>query len=823
MNARMSRYPVNLFSSYGVRCNTRDDISNWKRCANEMMPEAACQLGLAFLDGNGATVDIDAAKHWLGIAAERHHPFACFKMAELTYHELTSGGQQSTQECLKALDEIYGQARAGLGEACVSLHFILESHGNQLQSHGWETRAATELKDRFLATLRTAYLYRQGASPEVLLDGLSWLAKAGSGHAYYCAGRFLEDIGRKDEALISYSEGAQKQGHGGCLSLALKLAKGEKHEKLIEWAGKHLPTPDYHFFRCIGAMLSLARNEDGADGLLVHHAEAALADYIADERFDAAHSLALFLIDLGLLNVSKEARQMGERVLAELRRLAPWVDLPELCMHNLGKSLHRHNEGIDARCVQQGQPPITKSTQAFVTQIGYPLENAGLSLEELADLEQTEIHEYAVLIRGVMRGAPDASDHLARWTWNQQFCTSRVRSPGIARTNPVTCLAYDLAKVFEFLSGETSPMRQHLEEDIPEGLRAERDTHAEQEAGRLRGVSSREALYRMLGRGCRPSLRLVTDISAGQSLAPGAYVPWSTENRAIQPDDFIARLWMSPLLSRCPIHSKWSLTNTPGDEPTPDAAEVARLTKSGDYQTAYRRHVGGMRFSARNLGNHFKFDISRAGDEHELLSIMVREMMTRGDYSSAEPLVDYLLYSRMLLGRFGLTHHLSAWIKYHLGRVSDALVLLEDCTTALEIESLVDERLDVDLREYKLMHVEMLLRAQRLDEAGYALQSLVALCEKAGILDERLTTVRIQLEDAVKSSDIQFTDSIKSKPSRAFYDQDLDVAANVVVGPHLAAEEYLGLTRGAGTPRQYTRFSLSNMDRYRCLFPSQRP
>ena len=821
MDARMSKYPVNLFSTYGVRCNTRDDISHWRRCANEMMPEAACQLGLAYLDGNGAAVDIAEAKRWLGVGASRHHPFSCFKLAELAYHELTSKGRPPTTDCLKALDEIYGQAKAGVGEACVSLHFILTAHAGRLLALGWDTTAAAELKDCFLETLRAAYRHRQGASPEALLEGLRRLAEAGSGHAFYCAGRFLEDLSRKDEALQQFTAGAQKQAHGACLAKALDLAKGEAHEQLIGWAGKHLPTPDYHFRQCFGAMLSLARQEDSAVQQLAYHAEAAMADYIADERFDAAHALAIFLIDLELLNLSPEARQMAELVLAELRRLAPWVDLPELSMHLLGKTLRRQNEAIDARCLQQGHPPITQGREAFGARIGLPLNNTGLSLDELAEIEGTNVKEHALLMRGVIRGVPDASDYLGRWTWNQQFCTSRVRSPGIARQNPVTCLAYDFTKIFETLSGETSPMRGHLEEDIPDEIRSKQDSQATEEADRLRSAQSRETLYRLFGRACRPSLRLVTDILTGQSTSKESYRPWHAEAGGNQPEDLIAKLWTQPLLARCPIHSQWRLTDDPGGEPSADAANIARLTKAGDYQAAYLRLVGGMRFSASNFGTNFKFDIGRPGDDHELLSIMAREMMTRGDYASAEPIVDYLLYARLLLRPCGLPHHLSAWIKYHLGRVSDALVMLEDCTFALESDSLADDLLNVDLLEYKLFYTEMLIRAQRLDKADTVLKSLSALCDKAGVRDQRLATLRKQLEDIRSTTSLQYADPNQPSLARTHFDPDIALNANVLVGPHLASNDFMSLTRGSGAPPEFTRLPLSNMDRYRCLFPAR--
>lgn len=73
-------------------------------------------------------------------------------------------------------------------------------------------------------------------------------------------------------------------------------------------------------------------------------------------------------------------------------------------MHLLGKTLRRQNEAIDALCLQQGHPPITQGREAFGSRIGLPLENAGLSIQELTQAECININEYALLMRGVIRG-----------------------------------------------------------------------------------------------------------------------------------------------------------------------------------------------------------------------------------------------------------------------------------------------------------------------------------------------------------------------------------------------------------------------------------
>lgn len=56
-----------------------------------------------------------------------------------------------------------------------------------------------------------------------------------------------------------------------------------------------------------------------------------------------------------------------------------------------------------------------------------------------------------------------------------------------------------------------------------------------------------------------------------------------------------------------------------------------------------------MKVSISNVGQGFKFEVKRMleMDEHELLSIMAREMIARGDYASAEPIIDYLIYARL--------------------------------------------------------------------------------------------------------------------------------------------------------------------------------
>ena len=49
-------------------------------------------------------------------------------------------------------------------------------------------------------------------------------------------------------------------------------------------------------------------------------------------------------------------------------------------------------------------------------------------------------------------------------------------------------------------------------------------------------------------------------------------------------------------------------------------------------------------------------------------------MYFRGDYAEAEKLIDYLIFTEDLPQ--GKLHHISGWIKYKLGKLSDAITML---------------------------------------------------------------------------------------------------------------------------------------------------
>lgn len=822
MNARMSQYPVDLFSTYGVRCNTLDDLTDWRRCAREGMPEAACQLGLAYLDGNGAVVDVAEARRWLNVGAAKQHLFCRYKLAELDVAEMTKNGGQLTAVSVQALDVILACAKAGVGEAYVTLAYVLKANAERLRVLGWDTAQAKVLTDCFLRTLRAAYAYRKGGEPTELLEGLLQLSDAGSGHACYCAGRFLEDLGRKEEALRRYVVGARQHRHMRCLTKALDLDQGPETKALLIWSATNLPSGETFQHLCFATMEHLTVDPQKASQALTRHAGSALTAFLKEERFEEAYCFAVFLSDLGFLNQSPEARETGERLFQELRRLAPGIDLPELSMHILSKCLHRLRKAIDDKCIATGVPPLTRSTAAFGSRMGVPpLKNMEITPEELTELEFITIREHGLLLCGVARGKADACEISAKWSWNQHFWTQRICVPGIGIPHPVDCTAYDYALAYEFLSGKPSALRPCLEEDLPAKYRDGRGEVVKPEADRLRAANAREQIYRTFGRACRPSLSLIRDILHGRGHSPGDYLPWQAKTSATGTADPVAALWSKPLLSRCPIDSNWRLYAGANDESrdSKDAPEMIRLVKAGDYRGAELFYCQGMSMILSNLFGRFHFQVHRLLDDHELLSLMVREMMMRGDYVSAEPIVDYLIYARMKLQPWGKLHHLSAWIKYHLGKLSDALIMMEDCVEAMVSDAPSEENLTVDLTEFRIMYVELLLRAQRLDDADAFIARLIATYPGIGDSDPRVAFLMSSLAEIRSGTRNQYVSAKKDDGtdlSRSHFDRDLKIEAQVMVGPHLSMAEFINLSSGRSEKvPDYLRLSLSNMDRYR--------
>jgi tetratricopeptide (TPR) repeat protein len=834
MDARMSKYPINLFSAYGVRCNTLDDMSEWLMRASEGMPESACQLGLAYLEGNGAPVDRQQAKHWLNKGATNGHLFCRYKLAELAYREAIADESALTLKHIEAVQTILNCAKAGIGEACISLHHILKHQGEALATLGWDLRLAQQVDRHFQQALKLAYQYRPGDSHDHLLKSLSLLGELGSGHAYYCAGRFLEELRERELAFDYFEKGAKLTLHSPCLGKALDLARGATAEALLAWAEKHLPNAEMLRHRTHKSyMLTLQSYGQVIEGSAtslnqqslsetVDHAAATIAKQLVEEDFTGANDMAIFLKDISTaFAIPAPQKPKVERVLRELRRVHPIADTSLLSHYCLTKVREEQSNSIDAKRRALGHPPIAGSSDSFgLTAVDA---NAGMtaSAEKLAELEFLTINEHAYLLRGVARGMPSACEYSAYWTLSQLTRPMpRVVVAGIFEAlHPIVSFTYAYAKTFDLLVGhDASQLKVKTEKYVPPSIKLSLDQAIETEAGRLKAASTRELLFRMFGRGCRYSQRLISDILSNNKKSSGSRQPLHAAINPAPAADKVADLWGDPLLSTCPIHRKWALEQS-GDD-SDDAGTIAEFIKAGDYPSARRHYADSMMLCMSKTHGRFDFSVSRGADEHELLSIMAREMIFRGDHHSAEPIIDYLIYARAKIPEpWGLLHHVSAWVKYQQGKLSDAITMLEDCTPAIECNSISGSSTNVDVLEFRIFHIELLLRAQRLREAKHYLTILRQMCTAEALRDRRIDKLEVTLKQISQSLHNQYLSSEEGSDihplSRTSFDPDINVPTYVVFGPSVAEDIQWASTAGQTFCGEFERIPLSNMDRYR--------
>ena len=816
--AESSLYPVNLFSAYGVNCNRPDHIAAWKVRAAAGLPESAAQLGLAYLDGNGVVADLASAQRWLTVAAEQGHAFARYKLAAIGFEACRSGGRALDEEGVALFNALHACARQGIGEACVSLHFILKDHAALLRMLGADTTAAQSLTQVFMDTLALCYRHRKGDSPDKIIAGLRRLADLGSGRACQLAAQLLTKADRKEEALEYYLLGAKHCRHLACLHQALKLSPDRK--PLLDWAKENLPTARVRFRLTMEALQGMYEGGRGADAAVTRSISETFSAYVQEERFIEGRSFLECLFDLGLWSSSAENQRVMSEFALRQRSLCPSLIATDFCYARLEQAFQELRQAVDAKCAEKGQPALTTSTEAIGSLIGKPYEYLALTPEQLTRNEFAQISEFGELIKGVMNGGGDSGSVLSVWTWNQMFGTKRTHYQDFLSTpNRLVILSYGFARMSEILSRKRAPMRDVFEANISQEIRESIDQHCEKDLSRHSTNAS--GIYQSFGRGYRQSFRLLADLQACRTDRSADFRPWSVLPPKQATADPIARLNDAPLLSRCPLEKDWLLPNPDFRAFPNDHVALSELINAGDYEGARHRYCSAMYAELMNLGKGLRVEVVHPL-AHETLSLMAREMILKGDCASAEPLVDYLLYARVSLKPRGSLWHLSAWIKYRQGKLDDALNALEDTLADCPKDTLADPDYDADIFELKLFHAELMLRDQRLAQASAAYQRLVALCEKAGRSEPRLNAFGAQITSLTEETALQYartTADGNSTLSRSHFDLDLEIKPATLMGKHtdlsLMMEHKLAYGKIIA---EFTRLPLSNMDRYRCLF-----
>lgn len=806
---QQSSYPVNLFSDFGVRCNTLSDLTIWKKRAQAGSGEAACHVGMAYVDGNGSVIDLGEAKAWFRLGADRGHRFCIFKLAEIEIEEVIQATQPISPALHRSLDRLCEMARLGVGEACVTLHFLLLEHGPTLENGGWSNPNAAEVAERFMHALDLAYKYRKGDSYQPLLAALLDLGKLGSGPAYHAAGEFCMGQGQKHLCLEYHDRGAKECQEKACVKAYLRYAEGQQRQDMVVWSAENCLVPE--------TLMHLAGQNFPVDqDWGVELVRQAMNQCLKDDDVDEAVKMTRSMIENDFLQ-NELTRDFMRVFLLKLRRHGI-----EILDHHLTRILledgHREllvglfNKGREPGHGQVGAGGLNgnwyPSAEGSCHVGGF--DKIAVSQERFAALEFQQIEEHGRLMIGCARGNEVALKAAMKSCMDQTVCNRRIKEKGLQIPPRILLMSYSYGRAAEIVGKEPIPQVRSAEQHP--FLASKRDMiekHLQQESERWKHNRERRAFVDFLGRAGRCSHRIVRDFEKGVEIRSGHFQPWRPLLSSEAEDDPVAMATQVELLSVCPITRDWILPAEDGYNflASKECALLTDLVRQGEYTRAKQLFAcEHTTISTSRFGDGIVYSFGRIAESAKL-SVIAREMYFRGDYEQAEKIVDYLIFTEDLPQ--GRLHHISAWLKYKLGKLSDAITMLLDCPQAAQCEGLSSEDTDANVLEYRLLLAELLMRDERLHEANATILRLKADCEAKCIQDPRFiriaeTIANLNIEVSGTPMALMFELSLSpdrsTKISRAEHDHDLSNATLTLLTP-------LG---PRGTP--------CNMDRFRCLF-----
>jgi len=838
---KTTRYHINLFSDYGIRRNTQDDITKWRymtgterdditnwtysdrRRMSAYTGDAACHLAMAYIDGNGAGLDIYLARFYLSLGKDRGHHFCIFKFAEITIeeHVLRTGGvSPSIHPWFNQLAEM---ARLGVGEANVSLHFFLKRYGQTLEAQGWECSKAYEITNMFMWALQLGYQYKPGESYHKLISALHDLGEMGSGAAYFQAGKILEMNEQYIDALESYKLGALKCLDKKCLGKYIMHTRGESRQQAIKWAKEKCPISIAYFYE-FDLLVSHAK-ENGLDLNLEENnkeilkaLEAGFAQCINEEYhegFETGIKLAEDLLH-GPSNDPTQAKvqKVIDVFLRTLRRIGLQNHKIDIC---LSRSIIDYqndgmlNFGFKKECIKEAEEDKLRRYNFNGLSGGFnSLRKIVLKEDTLAEIEFRLIEEHGKLTLGCAKGNY-YSLYVAMICSLYQTKINPRKKPAVIDSPRLYYLAYAFLHGAELVLGKEIKGSQELKEISLEIDRQVIDAHMAKENERWNEIKSRQTFIDWIGRGGRYSQRLFNEINYSYDTPAGLFQPWRPVIESKAKPDQLALTWNQDVLSACPIDQNWILYPNSTLLFGPLIKQINHLTelaKIGKYNEAKRAYTW-WEFTTVETGiganGKFTYQIKRPEDSIQL-AVIAREMLFRGDYEESEKIIDYLIYTEQLPQ--GLLHHISAWLKYKQGKLSEAIIMLQDLPEAALAESLNSEETNANILEYRLLLTELLLRDERLREAAANLIKLKEICENSQIYDKRISQLSEKIQDAF----------VEITGKRIELNPFIIDMMSMMGTPNTFSKNGVGLMAQVPYFGQL-EVPPNNMDRYRCLFP----
>lgn len=847
---KKTRYHINLFSDYGIRRNTQSDITKWRYMTgterdgitkwaymhriSAYTGDAACHLAMAYIDGNGAEVDIEKAKIYLAQGEDRKHRFCIFKLAEIKIEEhilKTGGVSPSIHEEFNKLAEM---ARLGVGEACVSLHFFLKRYGQKLEAQGWECSKAYEITKKFMWALQLAYEYKPGEPYQRLVSALYDLGELGSGAAYFQAGKILEMNKQYVDSIESYKLGAFNCLNKKCLRKYIIHTRGEWQEKAIKWAKENCPIPFVFFYefklliehaKRHGIDLNLPENHERIFEALHEgfnqcinsddiESGLDLVGPLLDGPYNLPQAMVIKLIKKFLITIR----------ISGLRNKRFDGCLSRIIIEDLNNYILEF--GFKEECIKKAQKDKQSRNNLNGLSGGFnSLDKIAFEENTFSEVEFNLIEEYGRLTLGCAKGQID-SLYAAFMCCVFQIDTNPRIKPAVIKSPRLYELCYAFLLGSELADDEENTNMQPFKEWVSHSIdRQVIDAHMAKENERWNKIKSRQSFIDWIGRGGRYSQRLFNEMNYSYETPVGLFQPWRPVIESKAKPDQLALTWNQDVLSACPIDQNWILYPNSAllkHKPLEDHINhLIELTKAGKYDLAKRAYTW-WEFTTVETGigtdGKFTYRITRPEDSIQLAAI-AREMLFRGDYEESEKIIDYLIYTEQ--PPKGLLHHISAWLKYKQGKLSEAITMLQDCNVAdladslgstnvlefglLESRPLVAERTNANVLEYKLLVAELLLRDECLAQAADKIIKLKDICDKEQIYDVRISQLseKIQLaHKQVTGQQVGLYQIAMSKMTNMLFTFSKNPIAVLQV-------PYFGLVE----------FPPNNMDRYRCLFP----
>ena len=811
---KTTRYHINLFSDYGIRRNTQNDITKWSNVAglSDAVTEARCHLAMAYIDGNGADVNIKKARCYLAIGESRKHRFCTFKYAEIKIEEYIVKNGRVDPSIHDEVNKLTEMARLGVGEACVSLHFLLERYGHELQAQGWECSKAYEITNKFMWALQLAYQYKPGEPYQKLVSALHDLGDLGSGTAYFQAGEILAMNEEFQGAVESYQQGAIKCLDKNCIRRFLFNTNTNEELQMegIKWAKENCPIPLVYFYEASILTTKALENKIDLDtpGNFTEILEAykeGLYKSITYCDLEDGLNVAESLFDT-LMNRS-DVRELVKWFLNEVRKAAITNQKLEARLTRLNIDFYSDimlNHGFK-------KEHILNTDNVLINMGG--LDKIALDEDILTELEFNLIEEYGRLTLRCATG-DFYSLHMAMSSCFYQTKVNPRIKPNQLDSPRIYDLAYAYLRGAELALGKEITGMNEFKEITPAKTREIIDEHMVNENERWNEIRTRQIYVDWIGRGGRYSHRIFNEINFSHDTPAGQFQPWRPVIESKAKPDQLALTWNQDVLSACPIDKEWILyPNSDARKEFQPAIKqtdyLSELAKAGRYKEAKHAYTC---WELTGVGTgvwtnkKFTYYFHRIDDSNQL-AVIAREMLFRGDYKESEKIIDYLIYTEE--PPQGLLHHISAWLKYKQGKLAEAIIMLQDCPKAALAESLKSGKTNANILEYQLLLAELLLRDECLVQASETIIRLKDICKKEQINDSRISMLSEKIQDAlvdITGRRVELNPLIIQMMSMIGIPSTISKNA---VGVGMAQVPYFGMIE----------LPPNNMDRYRCLFP----